>query len=112
MSRHEIGNERYAVTLGWDRPMDTFFATVFDRKDDRDCEEALIWLGNDVGEYQEASLLLDCLRQEMRQQGIANVEIPDSIAQTLEEDKQHEGKGFAERPLEIQRFVLENQLLG
>lgn len=57
MSRHDLeakpGSEGVVrATIGWDRPLQTFFAQVFFTTEDEPVEgEALIWLGTEPGEF-------------------------------------------------------------
>lgn len=56
MSRHDLeprADQPHVVraTIGWDRPLQTFFAQVFFRTEDEPDEgEPLIWLGTSLGE--------------------------------------------------------------
>ncbi len=56
MSRHDLtpkADQPYIVraTVGWDRPLQTFFAQVFFRTEDEPDEgEASIWVGTEPGE--------------------------------------------------------------
>lgn len=56
MSRHDLlaqdgRPDVVRATVGWDRPLQTFFAQVFFRTDDEPDEgEALIWVGTEPGE--------------------------------------------------------------
>ncbi|WP_371424511.1 hypothetical protein [Tardiphaga sp.] len=56
MSRHDLqpkADQPYVVraTIGWDRPLQTYFAQVFFRTEDEPDEgEALIWFGTEPGE--------------------------------------------------------------
>lgn len=56
MSRHDLqprADQPHVVraTVGWDRPLQTFFAQVFFVTDDEPEEgEALIWIGTEPGE--------------------------------------------------------------
>ena len=56
MSRHELqprpdSASVLRATIGWDRPLQTFFAQVFFVTDDEPEEgEALIWIGTEPGE--------------------------------------------------------------
>ncbi|WP_010339722.1 hypothetical protein [Sphingobium yanoikuyae] len=56
MSRHDLppkADQPHVVraTVGWDRPLQTFFAQVFFRTEDEPEEgEALIWFGTEPGE--------------------------------------------------------------
>ncbi|OAH45460.1 hypothetical protein AX777_17805 [Sphingobium yanoikuyae] len=56
MSRHDLHTrddrpDVVRATVGWDRPLQTFFAQVFFRTEDEPDEgEALIWVGTEPGE--------------------------------------------------------------
>lgn len=56
MSRHDLRPrddqpDVVRATVGWDRPLQTFFAQVFLRTEDEPDEgEALIWVGTEPGE--------------------------------------------------------------
>lgn len=56
MSRHELGprpdsEDVLRATVGWDRPLQTFFVQViFATEDEPDEGEALIWVGTEPGE--------------------------------------------------------------
>ena len=49
MSRHQLPTKspRFEVFVGWDPPLQTFFAQVFDRKGD-EADQPFIWLGADL----------------------------------------------------------------
>lgn len=48
MSRHKLPTEnpRYEVVVGWDPPLQTYFAQVFDAEGEED-DQPFIWLGAD-----------------------------------------------------------------
>lgn len=103
MSRHQFDYQRYTITMGWDRPLNTFFATVlyFD--------EPLILLGTQVGEYPQVHHFIEVLKQHLKDNHITDAVLPTRVVQMLEQDKKTEGEGFGERPTEIQQFILSNR---
>lgn len=64
MSRHHLqpkADQPHVVraTVGWDRPLQTFFAQVFFRTEDEPEEgEALIWFGTEPGELLTAEAVI------------------------------------------------------
>jgi hypothetical protein len=112
MSRYLFENNRYAITIGWDSPLNTFFATVFDNERESEFFEPLIWLGTQVGEYPDVHQFLSTLSQKMSENDIINITFPDNLTETLESDHKREGEGFKKRPTEIQNFVLKSRNLG
>ena len=114
MSRHNIEDDCYTVTVGWDSPMNTFFGTIFERraKDGTDYEEPTVWLGSEVEEFQDIDRFVEVFESEAREQGLLGIGISNELAQTLERDRQREGEGFTERSDEIVEFVAKNQPNG
>lgn len=83
MSRYELkprpGNGVIRVVIGWDRPLQTFFAQVFTPTDDEPEEgEATIWLGTEPGELPTPELAIRVAE--------AYAEIPETLAATLAAD--------------------------
>jgi hypothetical protein len=109
MSMYLFENNRYAINIGWDSPLNTFFATVFDNKHENYLDEPLIWLGTQVGEYPDVHQFLSTLSQKMSENGIIDITFPDNLTETLESDQKREGEGFNKRPTEIQNFVLKSR---
>ena len=64
MSRHELkpleGHRAITrVVIGWDRPLRTFFAQIFERSDDPDEDDvATLWEGTDLEEIASAAQAL------------------------------------------------------
>lgn len=60
MSRHDLqpkpdSPDVVRATVGWDRPLQTFFAQVFFRTEDEPAEgEPLVWIGTEPGELLSA----------------------------------------------------------
>jgi len=53
MSRHELEPfaKRYEVTVGWDRPLNTFFAQVKDLQvTDEEDDPVIVWVGTSYSE--------------------------------------------------------------
>lgn len=54
MSRHDLFafSKQFNVTVGWDRPMNTFFAQVEDLKvSDDDGDPIIVWVGTSHSEF-------------------------------------------------------------
>lgn len=103
MSRHDLepkagSNDVVKATIGWDRPLQTFFAQIFFRTaDEPDEGEVLIWVGTEPGELPTAEAaiavvaphafvpegLAACLEAEMR----ATVGVKDGIHQAAAKQK-------------------------
>ncbi len=50
MSRYTLApfDERYEVSIGWDRPLANFFLTVYDHEvDEEKADPVIVWLGAD-----------------------------------------------------------------
>lgn len=69
MSRHHLDPRPEAPdvlrgTVGWDRPLQTFFAQIFTRSQDPDDEEGtvFIWHGTEPGELPDAEAALAIVR--------------------------------------------------
>lgn len=90
MSQHEFNSQRYRITVGWDRPLCTFFASVFDEEAENE-DEPLIWLGTQWGQYPDAYPFLEVLGKLIDEHGVTDVVLPNSLLLTLEHDKQSEG---------------------
>jgi hypothetical protein len=84
MSRYELkprpGNGVIKVVIGWDRPLQTFFAQVFTPTDEEPEEgEATIWLGTEPGELSRPEAAIRVVD--------AYAEIPEDLADTLMADR-------------------------
>lgn len=112
MSRHQFNNQHYIITIGWDSPLNTFFATIVDEEVENGFDEPLIWLGTQLAEYQNVHQFLHTLRQKLNEKGIIDVTLPDSLTQMLEKDQMDEGEQFKERPIEIKNFILKLKDFG
>ncbi len=81
MSRHNLqpkADQPHVIgaTVGWDRPLQTFFAQVFFRTEDEPEEgEALIWVGTEPGELPTAEAAIAIVAP--------HVEVPTELAGKL-----------------------------
>lgn len=97
MSRHEFSNDlpdgsRYECTVGWDRPLNTFFAQVFHFPAGKSAaEEPVLWLGTSHSEIQAAAQIVEAVRPYCQ--------LPYAIANTLEVDRM-ETSGEQDSPLQ------------
>jgi hypothetical protein len=84
MSRHDLQPKAdkpdvVRATVGWDRPLQTFFAQVFIRTEEEPDEgEALIWIGTEPGELPTAEAALAVVAPF--------VDVPASLAGELTAD--------------------------
>ncbi|ATY34931.1 hypothetical protein [Sphingomonas psychrotolerans] len=84
MSRHDLQPkadkpEVVRATVGWDRPLQTFFAQVFIRTEDEPDEgEALIWIGTEPGELPTGDAALAVVAPF--------VDVPANLAEELTAD--------------------------
>jgi len=84
MSRHDLqpkGDQPHVVraTVGWDRPLQTFFAQVFFRTEDEPDEgEALIWFGTAPGELLTPEAVIAIVAP--------HVTVPADLINTLDAD--------------------------
>ncbi len=78
--------------VGWDRPLDTFFAMGIDPPSGPDGEEHLaFWIGISLRDIPTIAALRDRL-------AALGITLPDEIADQLEQDRRAEGNGWAGRP--------------
>ena len=83
MSRYELkpraGNGVIKAVIGWDRPLQTFFAQVFTPTDEEPEEgEATIWLGTAPGELPTPDAAIRVVE--------AYADIPETLAASLSAD--------------------------
>lgn len=85
MSRHDLqprADQPLVVraTVGWDRPLQTFFAQVFFVTEDEPEEgEALIWIGTEPGERPSAEAVIEIVAPHT----IVPVGLADQLAEDL-----------------------------
>ncbi|GAA4946351.1 hypothetical protein HD597_006798 [Nonomuraea thailandensis] len=97
MSRYTIPNppdspEDRVITVGWDAPLNTYWATAFDPPASIDGEDVeVFWIGYTPCELPDVESLATALRKH-------GVEIPPFTVEALRVDKPGEGESFAGRP--------------
>ena len=86
MSRYQLPvlNTNHNVTVGWDDPLETFFAQVEDGND------MILWLGADPKEPKITDI--EVLKEKLKEYAI----IPDNICENLKQDyvNKHEPTAF------------------
>lgn len=96
MSRYEWKKDNRIYSLGWDPPLDTFFAQIHDQTIPEDSAErdwCVLWLGADFkGQFPEIEPLLTQFERHL-----AGGKIPDVLKIHLIADKE----GFGERIKQI-----------
>lgn len=100
MSRYSIPArlEIYEVVVGWDNPLSTYFAQVFDRtKDEDDDHHCVLWLGAELGEIRTVNDLMEAVARY--------VDIPPDIVWRLYLDRMN-----GREPTSLQRRM--RQLLA
>lgn len=65
------------IFVGWDRPLETYFATVLQPGEEDDI--VLVWLGTRIGEVSDASQILAAIEPY--------ADAPDNLGAQLEEDR-------------------------
>jgi len=83
MTRYSVNpfSGRFEITIGWDRPLNSYFAQVHDLEvsDDDESDPVVVWVGATHSEI---------LTPEALQLHIARyATIPDEIMQTLRDDR-------------------------
>jgi hypothetical protein len=97
MSRYTIPNARGApdqrvTTVGWDAPLNTYWATAIDPPASIDGEDVeVFWIGYTPCALPDVASLVTALREH-------GVEIPPFTLDALSRDKPGEGEQFAGRP--------------
>ena len=82
MSRHSVTSKcpTHQVVVGWDRPMHSFFAQVFDLESAKGSEDIVFWIGADrVGEVVDVEKLAIATSPY--------AEITEALKNTLREEK-------------------------
>ena len=82
MSRYSIAADdpRYDVIVGWDDPLETYFATVFDPTVEEDDDVAcVLWAGAALRAMPTVDALQDCLQ--------AYATIPPAVRAQLHQDR-------------------------
>lgn len=98
MSRYELQPKSYtprvaSVVVGWDRPLNTFFAQVFMKSGvPGDEPEATIWEGTELGQIQSAAEALALID--------AYADVPADMAARLEVDRDN-SRSQADGPMQL-----------
>lgn len=108
MSSYDIEHAPYLVFVGWDRPLDTFFATI-ERTDNVGMEEPEMLLGTEPGAYRDLAGFQQALGTALKQRGIMDFTIESDLLAQLQQDYDESppGTGQQAKTPEIQAF---NQL--
>lgn len=106
MSRYQIQHGVYCIAVGWDRPLDTYFAIVEDITDE-EAEEELVSIGMMPGEYRDVETFTQALQKALSEKGIDDFTLPPDILSRLEADYRDNppGTGTAEKSPEVQRML-------
>ncbi|MFB4284897.1 hypothetical protein ACBJ59_57185 [Nonomuraea sp. MTCD27] len=97
MSRYTIPNapgspDKRVTTVGWDAPLNTYWATAFDPPASIDEEDVeVFWIGYTPCALPDVESLATALREH-------GVELPPATLDKLRRDKPAEGEQFAGRP--------------
>lgn len=94
MSRYKLvpKDKRYEVAVGYDNPLETFFATVIDLEKDEE-EADILWLGGTPGEVKQVTELIEPLKPY--------ADIPNYVLERMLEDYEARTE-----PSFLQRFAL------
>lgn len=77
MSRYEWKTEENIIcSIGWDRPMRTFFAQIHDESidDDDETDKCLLWLGSNFDEFTELQPMLERFGEDVPQEVLIHLE--------------------------------------
>ena len=98
MSRLQTEYSGYLISLGWDRPFDTFFAQV-EALDDDAAEEPLLWLGQAPGSYRSLAVFLPAFEAALDELGLSDfvLTVQQREALRLAREQSPPGSGLAER---------------
>lgn len=88
-----VSNPNYTVVVGWDSPLETFFAQVYDYSDtdDDDCDPLIEWIGTEVNEIGSVEMLADMIEPYCY--------MPPGVANQLQEDYNNRTE-----PTELQKW--------
>ena len=80
MSRHEFEHDGVRLAIGWDRPLATFFLTVWTGAETDEEDGPSLWLGTSYGEEPSPEPLLVVARRHLPN-------LPDTIGRQLRVDQ-------------------------
>jgi hypothetical protein len=65
MSRHEISanNPAFKIIVGWDHPLQSFFAQVIERAKEHEDDKFALWIGTGAREIYEVEQLANRIRR-------------------------------------------------
>ena len=104
MSRHQVplrpGISAESAWIGWDRPLQTFFAQVLAQPNEEGEQKEILWIGTSLGEIHKASDAARALEPycEIDEGLVARLEIDRmKTLATIDGPNQAEAKAFIER---------------
>lgn len=103
MSRYTISHPRYLVSVGWDRPLNTYFVSVIDEAA-IDEEGVVIWLGVTANEFTQVESFLRAFRAEVAAHTL-EIEVTAELIERLIQDQKTEGDGSLERPESLRHIL-------
>jgi len=108
MSRYEIEHGDYQIVVGWDSPMDTFFAQVDDSRD-KEAEEPLVWIGEEFGDFRDLETFNRALSQKLATNGILDFALTTGQLEDLQRDYREKppGTNLSNTAEGIRRFYSE-----
>lgn len=110
MSRHILRSDaEYEVVVGYDDPMDTFFAQVYDvtAGDEADDDVLVVWTGGGVREITDPLVALNAVEKYLttRSPWVRDL---DQIARTLNEERESRRSPTAFQRETFHRFTGDN----
>lgn len=85
MSSYNVELENHLLFVGWDRPLDTFFATL-EIMDDVGMEEPEMLLGTAPGAYRDIAGFQAALKKALTERGILDFSLDNDLWQQLQQD--------------------------
>ena len=85
MSSHDIEHGDYLLFVGWDRPLDTFFATL-ETLIAEGTEEPEMLLGGLPGEYRDVESFTAALDAALQERNIEDFSLSEEMQQQLQAD--------------------------
>ena len=81
MSRHALDpfEARHDVVVGWDSPLNTFFAQVLDTEAGDDLDYEVLWIGTSFDEVPDPAGVISAIRPFAA--------VPDGLLATLQQDR-------------------------
>ena len=81
MSRHTLDphKARHEVVVGWDPPLNTFFAQVLDTEAEDDLDYEVLWIGTSFDEVPDPARVIAAVQPFAA--------VPDGLLATLQQDR-------------------------